>query len=223
MNFYKRFIGDYQRDTAHLSLAEHGAYTLMLDLYYGAENALPSDRKVLYRMMRADGRVERQAIDAVIDEFWIEGEGGYTNPKADRVLAEAADRSDKAKKSAETRWTNRQATNANASKTDANAKRTHRKRIKSRDASHSQSPDSRGGAAAPSRKADGRPPRPEESTHARNGADEEPKTRPEIEGAIARWEKMRDDLSEGRDPANLRATAELKIAELRKRLESATP
>ena len=216
MNFYKRFIGDYQRDTAHLSLAEHGAYTLMLDLYYGAENALPSDRKVLYRMMRADGRIERQAIDAVIDEFWIEGEGGLTNPKADRVLAEAADRSDKAKKSADARWKNSQ-------NGHADAMRTHKKRTPKRNASHSQSPDSRGGAAAPSRKADGRPPRPEESTRAHDGADEEPKTRPEIEGAIARWEKMRDDLSEGRDPANLRATAELKIAELRKRLESATP
>ena len=34
MNWYKRYIGDYQRDTGHLSMVEHGSYTLMLDTYY---------------------------------------------------------------------------------------------------------------------------------------------------------------------------------------------
>ena len=146
MKFYKRFVGDYQRDTAHLSLAEHGAYTLMLDLYYGAENALPSDRKVLYRMMRADGRIERQAIDAVIDEFWIEADDGLRNPKADRMIADAGVRSEKASKSAHGMWKKRREADAFASDFDANAKRTHKKRIPKRicetDASHSQTPDS---------------------------------------------------------------------------------
>ncbi|AYQ89318.1 DUF1376 domain-containing protein [Burkholderia gladioli] len=26
MNYYERYCGDYQRDTAHLSLTEHGAF-----------------------------------------------------------------------------------------------------------------------------------------------------------------------------------------------------
>ena len=34
MIFYKRYLGDYQRDTGHLSMLEHGAYTLLLDAFY---------------------------------------------------------------------------------------------------------------------------------------------------------------------------------------------
>lgn len=41
MNFFKLYIGDYQRDTAHLSVTEHGAYLLMLQHYYATEKPLP--------------------------------------------------------------------------------------------------------------------------------------------------------------------------------------
>ena len=30
MNYWRKYIGDYQRDTAHLSLIEHGAYHMLL-------------------------------------------------------------------------------------------------------------------------------------------------------------------------------------------------
>ena len=30
MNYYERHLGDYARDTAHLSMMEHGAYGLLL-------------------------------------------------------------------------------------------------------------------------------------------------------------------------------------------------
>ena len=59
MNFYKHYIGDYQRDTGHLSLAEHGAYRLMLDAFYATGKPLPADKKALYRLLRAATAVER--------------------------------------------------------------------------------------------------------------------------------------------------------------------
>jgi hypothetical protein len=31
MKFYQRHLGDYARDTAHLSLLEHGVYSVLLD------------------------------------------------------------------------------------------------------------------------------------------------------------------------------------------------
>lgn len=81
MNFFKLYIGDYQRDTAHLSLAENGAYLLMLQHYYATEKPLPKG-PALHRMLRAVEKVERAAIDCVIAQFWTETEDGIINERA---------------------------------------------------------------------------------------------------------------------------------------------
>lgn len=86
MNYYEHHIGDYQRKTAHLSLAEHGAYTLMLQTFYATERPLPADRKVLYRLLRADTSAERKAVDAVVTQFWEGSDDGLTNKRAAEVL-----------------------------------------------------------------------------------------------------------------------------------------
>jgi uncharacterized protein YdaU (DUF1376 family) len=88
VNYYEFHIGDYQRKTAHLSLAEHGAYSLMLQTFYATERPLPADRKVLYRLLRADSATERKAVDAVIVQFWQSTAIGLTNSRAAEVLDE---------------------------------------------------------------------------------------------------------------------------------------
>ena len=65
MNWYKRYIGDYQRDTGHLSLVEHGAYTLMLDTYYATSRPLPKEQSVLFRLLR--GRNKGRAGGSKVD------------------------------------------------------------------------------------------------------------------------------------------------------------
>jgi len=70
MNFYKHFIGDYARATGHLSILEHGAYRLMLDHFYGIGRPLPSNKKALYRLLRAETEIERRAVDAIAIRFW---------------------------------------------------------------------------------------------------------------------------------------------------------
>lgn len=70
MNFYKHFIGDYGRSTADLSLVEHGAYRLMLDHFYGSGRPLPAEKRALYRLLRAESTVEKQAIDTVSLRYW---------------------------------------------------------------------------------------------------------------------------------------------------------
>ena len=54
MNYYERYCGDSQRDTAHLSLAEHGAYTMLLDVYLSVEKPLPKELSSLRRVERCD-------------------------------------------------------------------------------------------------------------------------------------------------------------------------
>lgn len=93
MNFFKLYIGDYQRDTAHLSVTEHGAYLLMLQHYYATEKPLPSG-KALHRMLRAQDKAEREAIDAVVALFWTQTPEGLVNERADAEIAKAATQAD---------------------------------------------------------------------------------------------------------------------------------
>ena len=91
MNYYERYCGDYQRDTAHLSLAEHGAYTMLLDTYFSVEKPLPSDLPSLYRVCRAMTRLEQQAVKSVVDQFFpvSPADGFRHNQRADREIAKA--------------------------------------------------------------------------------------------------------------------------------------
>lgn len=93
MNYYERYCGDYARDTAHLSLAEHGAYTLLLDAYYSTERGLPEPYGPLYRLCRAMNKAEQGSVRVVADEYFPVGEDGLRhNARADRDLAKALPR-----------------------------------------------------------------------------------------------------------------------------------
>lgn len=88
MNFYKRYIGDIQRDTGHLSLAEMGAYDRLLDHYYATEERLPADKEACYRIARAMSKDERKAVDSVLGQFFYE-DGGYAQGRAEREITQA--------------------------------------------------------------------------------------------------------------------------------------
>ena len=98
MNFYKRFMGDYAKDTAHLSLAEHGAYTLLLDHYYATEQPLPEDYQALYRICRAFDKKEQEAVRSIVDAYFpISDEGGRINPRALNQLSDDSNRIESAR------------------------------------------------------------------------------------------------------------------------------
>ncbi len=88
MNFFKLYIGDYQRDTAHLSVTEHGCYLLMLQHYYATEKPLPAG-KALHRMLRCQDKAERDAADAVAAQFWKVTDAGLVNERADVEITKA--------------------------------------------------------------------------------------------------------------------------------------
>ena len=85
MHYYSHYIGDYQRDTAHLTLLEHGVYRQLLDHYYATEKPLPSDLPSLFRITRAQRKAERQAeAHGRRDRLRIAVEQHVLRPDADR-------------------------------------------------------------------------------------------------------------------------------------------
>lgn len=86
MNYYKRHLGDYARDTGHLSMLEHGAYGLLLDRYYATERGIPAADA--YRICRARSAAERAAVDAVLAEFFVRAGETWAHGKCDAVIAE---------------------------------------------------------------------------------------------------------------------------------------
>lgn len=97
MNYYRRYPGDYARDTGHLSLAEHGAYTLLLDAYYSTGRPLPSSDSQLFKICRANTRFERSAVRSVVEQFWRATEQGLVNDRAEKEIVDQQPRIDAAR------------------------------------------------------------------------------------------------------------------------------
>lgn len=99
MNFYKRYMADYAKKTARLTLAQHGAYTLLLDEVYASEAPLPSGMDALYRVCRAMTKAEQEAVKSVAALFFPINEDGLrqnhralveiAKTKQDALLAQA--------------------------------------------------------------------------------------------------------------------------------------
>ena len=77
MVYYQHFIGDYRRDTRHLTLLEHGAYRELLDQYYLSEEPIPLDESKLMRLLSARQDDEQQAIKNVLNDFFVSTDRGY--------------------------------------------------------------------------------------------------------------------------------------------------
>ena len=91
MNFYKRFMGDYAKKTTRLTLAQHGAYTLLLDEVYVTELPLPNDHSELFRICRAMNKAEQEAVRYVADKYFPVGLDGLRhNERAENELTQAA-------------------------------------------------------------------------------------------------------------------------------------
>ena len=110
MNYYERHIGDYLKDTAHLSLLEHGIYTRLLDVYYTRESGI--DEGMAARLVGARSEDELVALRTVLSEFFVLTDGVYIQARCAREIERYQDKQRKAKASADARWshTDRNAT-----------------------------------------------------------------------------------------------------------------
>lgn len=91
MNFYPRFIGDWQRDTAHLTAEQEGIYSRLIDAYYATERPLPADMEQIFRIARAFTETERVSAGFVLGFFFTldETQRVYRNARADREIQKA--------------------------------------------------------------------------------------------------------------------------------------
>ncbi|MDE1971345.1 MAG: YdaU family protein, partial [Patescibacteria group bacterium] len=87
MNYYQHHIGDFMRDTAHLSAVEDGIYRRALDWYYANEKPLPADIKLICRYLRARDKTEIAAVNIILSEFFVLTDEGYTQSRCDKEIA----------------------------------------------------------------------------------------------------------------------------------------
>lgn len=85
MNYFRLHVGDYLRDTAHLSLLEHGVYARLLHVYYTREAPILDADK--YRVIGARSADEREAVGAVLREFFVLDADGWRQQRCDREIA----------------------------------------------------------------------------------------------------------------------------------------
>ncbi len=108
-----------------MTLVEHGAFSLLLDYFYATEKPIPDDR--CDRIANAYADYEREAVRAVLKQFFVETAEGWVNNRAVVEIEASKSKSLKAKGSAERRWGDSQCErNANASETQCDGNASHK-------------------------------------------------------------------------------------------------
>lgn len=81
-------IGDYLRDTGHLSVAEHGAYLLLI-MRYWEDGGLPTDERMIQRYSRMTPEQwaeSRDVLAAFFDADWHHGRIDAEISKAEEII-----------------------------------------------------------------------------------------------------------------------------------------
>lgn len=88
MFYFKFHIGDYRRETQHLTLLEHGVYMSLMSTYYTNEKPLPKDERQLFRLAGARTDDEKQAVLDIVNEFFKPTETHWVHSRIDFELSE---------------------------------------------------------------------------------------------------------------------------------------
>ena len=84
MFYYPHHIGDYKSATMHLSNEEDLAYRRLLEMYYDTEKYIPLETQWVARRLR----VATEALQSVLNDFFVQSEQGWRHPKCDLVIRE---------------------------------------------------------------------------------------------------------------------------------------
>lgn len=97
MHYYSHNIGDYRKDTSHLSTLEHGIYRQLIDWYYLDEKPIPKETQVVLRRLRLVSNSDAQSLQNVLDDFFILEDDGYHQARCDVEIADYRRNSEKNK------------------------------------------------------------------------------------------------------------------------------
>ena len=97
MNYYSHHIGDYRRDTAHLSLLEHGVYRQLLDMYYLSESCIPAETELVLRRLSARTEEEKSAVVQVLSEFFQSTPDGWKHKRCEVEIGAYQDKAETAR------------------------------------------------------------------------------------------------------------------------------
>jgi uncharacterized protein YdaU (DUF1376 family) len=110
------YWADYIGDTGHLSLAQHGAYLLLMAHYYRTRRPLPSEPAQLYRICRAFGEEEQSAVRTVVSMFFTLTDQNYRHKRIDSEIGKqktiSGEYRARAKRAAAARWQKNATSNA---------------------------------------------------------------------------------------------------------------
>ena len=101
MPFMPFYVGDYLRDTAHLSTSEHGAYVLLLFRGWTNGGCSARDDREAQRVTRLSDREWRQSVET-LRAFFIPGT--WRHKRIEIELQKAMEKSQAASNSATARW-----------------------------------------------------------------------------------------------------------------------
>lgn len=96
--YFPMFPSDFEAKTSHLTLAEDGAYNRLLRICWMTPGCtIPTDEAWIMRRARAFDEAEKEAIRAVLAEFFTAENGRYSNAKLTRIWREANEAHEKRK------------------------------------------------------------------------------------------------------------------------------
>lgn len=85
MKYYSFHVGDFIRDTAHLTPIEDVIYRRLIDLYYMNEKPIPNETQTVSRKIRMVS--EQETIALILEEFFILGDDNYWhNERCDQEI-----------------------------------------------------------------------------------------------------------------------------------------
>jgi uncharacterized protein YdaU (DUF1376 family) len=80
--YFPLYPDDFEADTAHLTLAEDGAYNRLLRLCWRSPGcSIPADLAWVYRRLRASTDAEKEVVDTVLAEFFTVHDGRFSNAR----------------------------------------------------------------------------------------------------------------------------------------------